>query len=498
MPGEYGSRYEQDDQPREECGVFAAIRIDGEADTERDTPLGTQAYQGILGLQHRGEDGAGISVYDSETDTFVTSKNKGLITDVFAGGRHLSGFPRGPITLAHTRYGTGKKSGDAAEKAHPLGGKDSLFMVAMNGHIKELENRRGLTDTEYLVEIIDRRMIELGESFHTSLLTVLRSLNGGYSIVASDGKSLYAARDPWGFRPLFQLKTDKYHYFVSEDSALGPLKGIDPWTAEEVAPGTLVTVPLGGGEAQTEEIYSVEQPAMCAMEFAYFARPDTTLQGRNTQEVRMNIGRALARTEDLDFIADAVIGIPDSGSDTAIGYSEQTGIPYIRAITKNPYVGRTFILENQELRTATADLKLHVTPAMVQDKDIVVVDDSVVRGTTGRVYIKKLRDAGAKSIHLRIGFPPHVDPCIYGIDTGNPSELLARRKNMEEMRKYFGVETLRFITDTQLYQAIENTPPWRDDISTQLGGICMACVTGEYPTAGRVVELPLLPTRYSG
>lgn len=491
MAGEYGPSYERDDQPREECGVFAAIRIDGQLDSDRDTPLGTQAYQGILGLQHRGEDGAGISVYDAEEGTFVTSKNKGLITDVFAGGRHLSGFPRGQIALSHTRYGTGKKSGDAAEKAHPLGGKNSLFMVAMNGHVKELENRRGLTDTEYMVEIIDRRMVELGEDFHTSLLTVLRSLNGGYSIVASDGKSLYAARDPWGFRPLFQLRTDKYHYFVSEDSALGPLKGVDPWQAEEVEPGTFITVPLDGGEAKIEKIYEVDEPTTCAMEFAYFARPDTTLHGRSVQAVRMNIGRTLARAEEPDFTADAVIGIPDSGSDTAIGYSQQAGVPYMRAITKNPYVGRTFILENQELRTATADLKLHVTPAMVSGKDIVVVDDSVVRGTTGRVYVKKLRDAGARSIHLRIGFPPHVDPCIYGIDTGNPSELLARRKSMEEMRKYFGVETLRFISEDELRQAIEDTPPWRASVSARLSSVCMACVTGRYPTAGRAVDLPL-------
>lgn len=497
MSVEHMNYPEVEDIPREECGVFAVIRIDGQTDDERDMPLGTQAYQGILGLQHRGEDGAGISVYDAERQQFITSKNKGLITDVFAGGRHLSGFPSGQIAMAHTRYGTGKKSGDAAEKVHPLGGKDSLFMVALNGHVKELENRRGLTDTEHMVEIIDKRMTELGEDFPTSLLTVLRSLNGGYSLVASDGKALYAARDPWGFRPLFQLQTDKYHYFVSEDSALYPIRGVEAWNAEEVAPGSLVTVPLDGSAPRVESIYDAPQPAMCAMEFAYFARPDTTIHGRSVQEVRMNIGRLLASVEDPEFTADVVIGIPDSGSDTALGYSQASGIPYLRAVTKNPYAGRTFILENQALRAATANLKLHVTPAMIRGKDVVVVDDSVVRGTTGRVYVKKLRDAGARSVHLRIGFPPHTNPCIYGIDTGNPSELLARRKDMEGMRKYFNADSLRFITDDELREAIETTPPWRDSAAAKLGGICTACVTGKYPTAGRKVELPLPTVRRS-
>lgn len=496
MTGERMPEYEVEDVPREECGVFAVARIDGQPDGDRDTPLGTQAYQGLLGLQHRGEDGAGISVYDPSTGMFITQKDRGLITDVFAGGRYLAGFPRGPIALAHTRYGTGKKSGDAAEKAHPLGGKDSLFMIAMNGHVKELENRRGMTDTEYLVDIIDRRMIQTRESFRDSLLATLRRLTGGYSIVASDGRNMYAARDPWGFRPLFQQRSGKYHYFISEDSALDPLRDADRSRAEEVTPGDLWTVPLDGSEAHVESIYAVNEKSMCSMEFAYFARPDTTFHGRSVQQVRMNIGRMLARMEEPEFSADVVVGIPDSGSDTAIGYSESTGIRYVRAITKNPYVGRTFILANQELRASTAELKLHATPALVRCKDVVVVDDSVVRGTTGRVYVRKLRDAGAKSVHLRIGFPPHMNPCIYGIDTGNPSELLARRKdlNIDDMAKYFGVDSLRFISEEGLRDAIEWTSS-DGEVEKRLGGLCMACVNGNYPTARGAVSLPMPTVR---
>lgn len=493
MSAEYEAKSECiDDEPREECGVFAVAYKGAYADAEpKDIQLGPIAYQGILGLQHRGEDGAGISVFDPVVGKFAIMKNKGLITDVFGGGGYSAALPDGPVALAHTRYGTGKKSGDAAEKAHPLEGKSSRFVLALNGHVKQLENRRGLTDTEHLVDIIDKRMIESGEDFRTSLLAVLRSLNGAYSLIASDGKALYAARDPWGFRPLFQAQVGNHQYFVSEDSALSPI--CDVRQSQEVPPGTLVTVPLGGGDGYSEDIYHVANTSTCSMEFAYFARPDTSLHGRSIRKVRMKMGEILARGENPDFAATMVVGIPDSGTDTAMGYSRATGIPFERVITKNQYVGRSFILANQELRAATVDLKLNVDYSQIEGEDLVVVDDSVVRGTSARVYIKKLRRGNPRSIHLRIAYPPHIDPCYYGIDTGIPSELIARKKNMEEMQKYFGVDSLRFITNEELEEAIESTPPWRKDVASQLGGICMACTTGNYPTerGDRIVDLPL-------
>lgn len=492
MSAEYMASFELEDEPREECGVFAvAYAGSPEGADVTDLKLGPVAYKGILGLQHRGEDGAGISVFDPNMGKFVTIKDKGLISSVFGGGNYTSNLPEGPIALAHTRYGTGKKSGDAAEKVHPLGGKDSLFMLALNGHIKELENRRGLTDTEYLVEIVDKRMIETGEDFRTSLLTVLRGLTGGYSLVASDGKSLFAARDPWGFRPLFQVKSGNHHYFISEDSALRPL--CDPRTASEVPPGTLVTVPLDGHAVYSEDIYKVDQIATCSMEFAYFARPDSSLHGRSIRKVRMKMGEVLARAEDPDFTASLVVGIPDSGTYTALGYSRATGIPFEHVITKNQYAGRSFIQADQELRAAMVNLKLNIDYSQIEGEDLVVVDDSVVRGTSARVYVNELWKGRPRSIHLRIAYPPHMHSCYYGIDTGIPSELLARKKggDIEQMRKYFGVTTLRFITVEELEEAIETTPPWRQGVATEMGRVCMACTTGNYPTAGHTVDLPL-------
>jgi amidophosphoribosyltransferase len=486
------NRFEFEDVPREECGVFGVICLNANPDA-KDLALGPVAYQGILGLQHRGEDGAGISVFDPTRGRFETVKDKGLITDVFAGGRYASTLPDGPIALAHTRYGTGKKSGDAAERArqaHPLGGKDSLFMLALNGHMKELENRRNMTDTEHLVDIIDRRMLSTGEDFRTSLLTVLRGLNGGYSLVASDGVNLYGARDPWGFRPLFEAKTDRHHFLISEDSALGPLT--DPRNATEIQPGTLVTIPLNGGEPYSEEIYQVDETKTCLMEFAYFDRPDSSLHGRSIRKVRMRMGEILARSEDPDFTASMVVGIPDSGTYTALGYSQATGIPFEHVITKNPYVGRSFILENQERRAETVKLKLRIDYSQIEGEDLVVIDDSVVRGTSARVYIDELWKGHPRSIHLRIAYPPHLYSCQYGIDTGMQSELVARRKNLDEMQKYFGVTSLRFITVDELEEAIESTPPWRQGVATEMGKFCTACATGDYPTAGRPVDLNLL------
>lgn len=492
MSAEYLANHKSEDKPREECGVFA-VAYTGPPEKRGEIALGPVAYQALLGLQHRGEDGAGISVFNSDIGHFEVLKDRGLITDVFAGGRYVSMLPHGTVALGHTRYGTGKKSGDAAERArqaHPLGGENSLFMLALNGHIKELENRRNLTDTEHLVEIIDKRMITTGEDFRTSLLSVLRGLNGAYSLVASDGQNLFAARDPWGFRPLFEVHDDKHHYFISEDSALGPI--CDPRLATEVPPGTLVTVPLDGRNSHSEDIYHVDEPTTCSMEFAYFARPDSSLHGRSIRKVRMKMGEILARGEAPDFSASMVVGIPDSGTYTALGYSRATGIPFEHAITKNPYVGRTFILENQELRAATVRLKLNIDYSQIEGEDLVVVDDSVVRGTSARVYIDKLWQAKPRSIHLRIAYPPHIDPCHYGIDTGIPSELIARKKDLEQMRKYFGVTTLRFITVEELEEAIESTPPWRAEVAGDLGRVCTACTTGKYPTDGRTVDLTLL------
>lgn len=481
MTGEYQPRFEREDTPREECGVFAVIRLDGEP----DPTVADKAYRGLLGLQHRGEDAAGITVYTRRTRyKFHTYKDKGLISSVFAGGDRLSGFPAGSLALAHTRYSTAGKSGDAAEKArraHPHGSKRFDYMIATNGHMKEMEGG-GKSDVENLVDVIDARMVETGEDFKTALLASLGQLTGGYSLIASDGDRLIAARDPWGLRPLTHATNGEYHYFSSEDSVLRvPSLGINTEQITEVEPGTMITI-TPGREPEYEAIYKDPIPlgktAMCSMEWAYFARPDSTMAGRNVQEVRMRIGEFLARQEADDFQADIVIGVPDSGSESAVAYSETLGIPYRRAIHKNAYIGRTFIQESQEARVDAAWLKFRVNPALVKGKRVVVVDDSIVRGTNSKVIVQMLREAGATEVHMRAGFPEHRFPCIYGIDTGDPAELIANRMSNTEMLEYLNVESIGFITPDNLRRAI----------SPKVGNVCMACVTGEYPTALRITK----------
>lgn len=490
MPAEYQPRFETDDAPREECGVFAVIRMDGEP----DPTIADKAYRGLLGLQHRGEDAAGITVYSRKTRyKFHTYKDKGLITSVFAGGSRLAGFPAGSLALSHTRYGTAGKSGDAAEKArraHPHGSQRFDFMIAANGTMSE-KNRNDKSDIENLVDDIDLRMDEFSGDFKPTLRAELKDLSGGYALIASDGGRLIAARDPWGLRPLVHATDGTYHYFASEDSALRiPSLGIRPDQITEVPPGKMITITPGKGiefdDIYTENPIPLGKTALCSMEHAYFARPDSTMAGRNVQQVRMRIGEFLAEQEPDGFTADIVIGVPDSGSESAVSYAETLGIPYRRAIHKNAYIGRTFIQESQEARVDAAWLKFRVNPALVKGQSVVVVDDSIVRGTNSKVIVQMLREAGATEVHMRAGFPEHRFPCIYGIDTGNPAELIANRMNKEKMLEYLNVESLGFITPDNLRRAI----------SPKVGGVCMACVTGDYPTSERTtLPTPVFPVR---
>lgn len=456
---------EREDVPKEECGVYAVIQRFGESDPS----VIDQALSGISGLQHRGEDGAGIGFFDTDHQRIAVMKDEGLIASVFGpGGRFLDGIST-HVAIAHTRYGTGGESG--ADAAHPHNGKYHSFMLALNGHNQELEDPNGVrTDTERLVESIDDRMRETGVHFRDALLETLRGLKGGYSLVASDGECLYAARDPWGFRPLFEMNNDSYHYFSSEDSALA-----NPEDATEVPPNTFVTV-LPTGESFPEPIYEYQKvtPATCAMEWAYFSRPDTSIGGSNVQQVRYRIGQFLAEQEPYDFRdqIDMVIGVPESGADSATAYAEALNIPYRRAISKNPYVSRTFIQKSQEARVEAARLKFRINRALVAGKNIVIVDDSIVRGTNSQIIVRMLRDAGAREVHLRSGFPEHKFSCEFGIDTGDPTELLANRMTHAEMQKYLDVDSIGFITPNNLDRAI----------NTAMGGVCMACVTGKYPT----------------
>lgn len=459
MSGERFRTYEREDKPREECGIFAAISPDG---IPAHVNLAERTYVGLLGMQHRGEDAAGIAIYDHQRQGFSTIKERGLVSSVFGEGRYLNGFEPTDITIGHVRYGTAGEGGFAA--AHPHHGKNT-FALAQNGHIAEMEDPKGrLTDTQMLVECIDARMDEK-QDLTAATLDVLRGVTGGYSLVASDGKVLIGARDPWGFRPLSLGYQDGMYFFSSEDSALGGVEHI-----QEVQPGEMIVIGVNG--VNRKMIYSVNEPAFCSMEESYFARPDSNFKGRNVQQTRYRKGELMASQEREDFHADLVVGVPESGLDDALGYAAATGIQFSRAILKNAYIGRTFIQASQELRAQAARMKFRINQAVVKGKDIVVVDDSLVRGTNSRVLVDMLREAGVGKIHLRIMFPPHRFSCIYGIDTGDPTKLLANKMTSAQMVDYLGVDTLEFLTPENLQNAI----------SPGLGGLCMACVTGDYPT----------------
>ncbi len=459
MSSERLREYEREDVPREECGIFAAISPNG---IPEDVNLAELTYVGLLGLQHRGEDAAGIAVYDRYRQGFSTIKERGLVSSVFGEGSYLNGFEPTHVTIGHVRYGTAGEGGFAA--AHPHYGENT-FALAQNGHIAEMEDPEGkLTDTQMLVEAIDTRMYKV-KDLKTATLDVLRTVTGGYSLVASDGGTLIGARDPWGFRPLSLGRRDDTYFFSSEDSALGSVDDV-----YELRPGEMITIGPEGVESDT--IYAIDEPAFCSMEESYFARPDSNFKGRNVQQTRYRKGELMASQELGDFQADIVVGVPESGLDDALGYSAATGIPFSRAILKNAYIGRTFIQASQELRAQAARMKFRINQAAVKGKDIVVVDDSLVRGTNSRVLVEMLREAGVGKIHLRIMFPPHQFPCVYGIDTGDPTKLLANKMSQDEMVEHLGVDSLEFLSPENLQKAI----------SPDLGGLCMACVTGNYPT----------------
>lgn len=452
--------FEYDDTPREECGVFSAISLSG---VPKDINLATETYIGLSNLQHRGEDAAGMGIYNGRY--WAGTKEQGLVSNVFNEGTYLNGFAPGYITVGHVRYGTAGEGG--FEAAHPHRGDTHGFLLSLNGHNRQMEDHTGSkkTDTEVLVRHVDERMTEVSENLEDALLHVLRGLNGGYSLTASDEKNLIGARDPWGFRPLCLGRKGDVYFFSSEDSAF---RDVDETV--EVAPGEMVII--GPEGVRSELIYAVDNPSFCAMEESYIARPDTTFEGRNVQQTRMRKGKFMAQQEAPDFAPDVVIGVPESGLDDAAGYAEEMNIPLRRALLKNPYISRTFIKSSQEKREIAAEQKIRVVKQEVVGKHLVVVDDSMVRGTVGRVVIRKLRDAGAASVHLRIMFPPHRYPCFYGIDTGDSSQLLANRMSHQEMVDHLGVDSLMFITPENL----------REAISPKMGGLCMACVTGEYPT----------------
>lgn len=472
------------DELKEACGVFA-IYAPGQ-------PVSNLTYLGLFALQHRGQEAAGMSVSDG-TD-MVTVKESGLVTSVF-DDNVLNGLP-GHLAIGHNRYSTTGSSvwqnaqpvtRDAAGRHIALGHNGNLVnTVALAGELGMLPGSGAVTsDSDLVVELLARELQRADvdrsddRELERALLAVLPRLEGAYSMVCMDEAHVFGVRDPNGFRPLCLGRLGDGWVLASESPALD-LIGAD--FVRELDPGEMVVIDATGCRSvrvtEPEDVSS----NLCLFEFVYFARPDTTLFGRNVHAARVRMGEELARQAKVD--ADMVMGVPESGVPAAEGFARESGIPLGQGLVKNRYIGRSFIAPSQEARAAAVRMKLNPLRDNLAGKRIVVVDDSIVRGTTQRTLTQMLREAGAVEVHLRITSPPVKWSCFYGIDTGNREELLASRMDLDAIRDHLKVDSIAYL---ELDRLVDATDTRDRPIPTAGGaGFCSACFNGEYP-----VEIPV-------
>lgn len=460
LPGERPDRLE------EECAVFGVF-APGE-DVARITCFGLQA------LQHRGQESAGIAVGDG--DTVLVSKDLGLVTQVFdeATLAALQGF----VAVGHTRYSTsgGAASWEAAQP-HISAIDDVLIALAHNGTLvnttairayltEEGVQLRANTDSEAAAKtigLITRRTHHLRDGIRG----VMGLIEGAYAMVLASPDSLYAFRDPNGIRPLCIGKLPNNRGWVVSSETCG-LDIVGAEYVRDVEPGEIVRFNKDG--VTSEQGVEPGKRASCIFEYVYFARPDSVIDGQSVYRARNAMGRILAEEAPVD--ADLVLGVPDSGVPPAMGYAQQSGIPYADGIVKNRYVGRTFIEPTQAMRQLGIRLKLNPLPSVISGKRLIVIDDSIVRGNTSKKLVQMLRDAGAAEVHLRIVSPEVLWPCFYGIDTDTRDQLIAANMSLDEMNRWIGSDTLAFISIDGLRRACAEA---------HHPSFCEACFTGEYP-----------------
>jgi amidophosphoribosyltransferase len=448
------------DDWHEECGVFG---IHGHPEAAN------MAYLGLYALQHRGQESAGIACSDGEVITF--HKEMGLVADIFSE-EILSRLP-GSNAIGHVRYSTTGSSELKNSQPVVVDFESGSIAVAHNGNLvnaheikRELEVSGSIfqstMDTEVIVHLIARSRKERIED---RIVDALNQVRGAYSLLFLTPDKLIGVRDPHGIRPLVlgKLKGDGGTVICSETCALDL---IEADFVREVAPGEMIVVASGGMEAHRPFLPAVER--LCIFEHVYFSRPDSILGGKSIYEVRKELGRQLAR--ELPADADIVIPIPDSGVPAALGYSEASGIPFEMGLIRNHYVGRTFIEPQQSIRHFGVKIKLNAVRGVVGGKRVVVVDDSIVRGTTGRKIIKMIRAAGAREIHVRISSPPTCYPCFYGIDTPLRRDLIAATHTLEETNTYLTSDTLGYLSMQGLHACVPNGKTT----------YCDACFSGSY------------------
>lgn len=468
FPGELSDRDLIDDgRPGEECGVFG-VYAPGKA-------VGHLCYLGIFALQHRGQESAGIATSDGHHLTVV--KDVGLVSSVF-DDRTLAALD-GQMGIGHTRYSTTGSSAWMNSQPMFRDVGHTQFALAHNGNLAntaDLAEEAGMlpglasSDTEVMAELLSRQLGSVpggsGNELEQALCAVLPSLQGAFSLVITDTNHIFGVRDPNGFRPLCLGRLDGGWVLASETPALDI---VGAHFVREIDPGEMVVIDRDG--VRSLRVFPEERidPTLCLFEFVYFARPDSTLYGRSVHAARVRMGERLAQQSPVE--ADLVMGVPESGVPAAEGYARHSAIPFGQGLVKNRYIGRTFIAPTQDMRSMAVRMKLNPLRENIAGKRLVVVDDSIVRGTTTRAMIQMLREAGAIEVHLRISSPPYRWPCFYGMDTGTRSELLAANMTVDEIRDYLGVDTLAYLSLDRLIEATGATN----------AGYCTACLTGNYP-----------------
>ncbi len=461
---------------REECGVFGVY-------SEETNDVARTVYYGLFALQHRGQESCGIVVNDD--GVFKDFKDTGLVNDVFTS-EIIEKLGDGNMAVGHTRYGTTGSNGRSNAQPIVVNHIKGKMALAHNGNLinsdelrKELELEGSIFHTTSATEVISYIITKerlTAPSVEQAVNAAMNRIKGAYSLVIMSPSKLIAVRDENGFRPLCYGKTEDGRYIVASESCA--IDAVGAVFVRDINPGEIVIFDKNGVRSIKDHCKKVPC-SLCVFEYIYFARPDSVIDGCSVHTARQRAGAFLALEHPVQ--ADVVIGVPDSGLDAALGYSKQSGIPYEIGFIKNKYIGRTFIAPGQKSREDKVKIKLNPIAEVIKGKRIVMIDDSIVRGTTSARIVKLLRDAGAKEIHMRVSAPPFMNPCYYGTDIDSRENLIACRHTADEIAKIIGVDSLGYLSVesvNKIAKGVHGT------------GYCTACFDGNYPT-----EVPKTPMK---
>lgn len=461
-------RLSGEDKPLEECGVFGVYDFDG-------GDVASTIYYGLFALQHRGQESCGIAVSDTAgpKGKVLSSKDMGLLNEAFTS--EILEKLKGDIGVGHVRYSTAGSS--TRENAQPLvlNYVKGTLGLAHNGNLintPELREELAYTgaifqttiDSEVIAYYIARERLN-SKTVEEAVGRAMKKIKGAYSLIVMSPRKLIGARDPFGFRPLCIGKRDNAYILASETCALDT---VGAEFIRDVEPGEIVTIsPEHGIQSDKNMCIPKKQHARCVFEYIYFARPDSYIDGMSVYNSRILAGKYLAIDSPVE--ADMVVGVPESGNCAALGYSLQSGIPYGQAFVKNGYVGRTFIKPKQKSRESSVQVKLNALREAVEGKRIIMIDDSIVRGTTSDRIVRMLREAGAKEVHMRVSSPPFLWPCYFGTDVPAREQLIAYNRSVDEICKIIGADSLGYLREERLHEIVEGRE------------ICKGCFTGKYP-----------------